>query len=61
MNFDRLDEIYAMVKSNRQFDKIILTDLTGLDDRSDRFAQIFQKTLIVPILSVNNITSVWLL
>ena len=61
MNFDRLNEIYAMVKSNGQFDKIILTDLTGLDDRSDRFAQIFQQTLIVPILSVNNITSVWLL
>ena len=61
MNFDRLDEIYTMVKSNRQFDKIILTDLTSLDDRSNRSAQIVQQTLIVLILSVNNITSVWLL
>ena len=29
MHFDRLDEIYAMVKSNCQFDKVVHTGLTG--------------------------------
>ena len=53
MHFDHLDEIYAMVKSNWQFDKADLTDLTGLDDRSDQSAQIVQQTLTVPILGVN--------
>ena len=27
MHFDRLDEIYAMVQSNWQFDKVTQTDL----------------------------------
>ena len=45
MHFDHLDEIYAMVKSNLQFDKLVLTGLTGLHDRSDQFAQIVQQTL----------------
>ena len=53
MNFDRLIDIYAMVKSNGQFDKIILTGLTGFHERSDQSAQIVQQTLTVPILSVN--------
>ena len=54
MHFDRLDDIYVMVKSNCQFDKVVLTGLTGLDDRFDRFALIVHQTLTVPILSVNN-------
>ena len=53
MHFDHLDEIYAMVKSNYQFDKVVLTGLTGLDDRSDRSTLIVHQTLTVPILSVN--------
>ena len=40
MYFDRLDEIYAMVQSNLQFDKLVWTGLTGLEERSDRSAQI---------------------
>ena len=44
MNFDHLDEIYAMVNSNLQFDKLVLTSLTDLYDRSDRSAQIIQQT-----------------
>ena len=43
-----------MVKSNCQFDKVVLTGLTGLDDMFDRSAQIVQQTLTVPILVVNN-------
>ena len=39
MHFDRLDEIYAMVQSNWHFDNLTQTDLTGLYNRSDRFAQ----------------------
>ena len=54
MHFDRLDDIYVMVKSNCQFDKVVLTGLTGLDDMYDRSAQIVQQTLTVPILVVNN-------
>jgi hypothetical protein len=42
-----------MVQSNLQFDKLVQTGLTGLEERSDRSAQIVQKTFIVPILSVN--------
>jgi len=53
MHFDRLDEIYAMVQSNLQFDKLVYTGLTGLKERSDRSPQIVQKTLTVPILGVN--------
>jgi len=53
IHFDRLDEIYTMVRSNLQFDKLVKTGLTGLRERSDRSAQIVQKTFIVPILSVN--------
>ena len=53
IHFDRLDEIYTMVRSNFQFDKLVKTGLTGLRERSDRSAQIVQKTFIVPILSVN--------
>jgi len=49
-----------MVKSNCQFDKVVLTSLTGLDDRSDRSALIVHQTLIVPILSVNTDRSGWL-
>ena len=45
MHFDRLDEIYAMVKSNWQFEKVFLTGLTGVHDWSDRFAQFVQQTL----------------
>ena len=30
MHFDRLDESYAMGKSNLNFGKVTLTDLTGL-------------------------------
>ena len=30
MHFDRLDEIYAMVKSNLYFDKVTLTGQTDL-------------------------------
>ena len=43
MHFDRLDNIYAMVQSNCQFDKLFLTNLTGLYKRSDRSFQIVQK------------------
>ena len=39
MHFDRLDESYAMVKSNLHFDKITLTGLIGLAYPSDRYAQ----------------------
>ena len=53
MNFDCLVEIYAMVKSNGQFGKNILTGLTGFHERSNRSAQIVQQTLTVLILSVN--------
>jgi len=53
MHFDHLDEIYAMVKSNLQFDKLVLTGLTGLHNRSDRSAQIVQQTSCVPILDAN--------
>ena len=53
MHLDHLDEIYAMVKSNLQFDKLVLTVLTGLHDRSDQSAQIIQQTSCVPILGVN--------
>ena len=53
MYFDHLDEIYAMVKSNLQYDKLVLTGLTGFHDRSDRSAQIVQQTWCVPILGVN--------
>jgi hypothetical protein len=45
MHFDQLDEIYAMVKSNLQFYNVIKTGMTGLHDRSVRFAQIVQQTL----------------
>jgi len=53
MHFDRLDEIYAMVQSNCHFDIVTRTVLTGLYDRSDRFAQIVQQTQYLPILGVN--------
>jgi len=53
MHFDHLDEIYAMVKSNLQFNKLVLTGLTGLHNRSDRSAQIVQQTSCVPILDAN--------
>jgi hypothetical protein len=36
MHFDRLDEIYAMVKSNWYFEHFGLTGLTGVGERSDR-------------------------
>jgi hypothetical protein len=36
IHFDRLDEIYAMVKSNWNFEQFGLTSLTGVDQRSDR-------------------------
>ena len=39
MHFDLLDEIYAMVQSNWQFDNITQIGLTGLHDMSDQFAQ----------------------
>ena len=39
MHFDRLDEIYAMVQSNWHFDNLTHTDLTGLYNWFDRFAQ----------------------
>ena len=45
MHFDCLDEIYAMVMSNRQFDKVALIGLIGLHDRSDQFAQLIKRTL----------------
>jgi len=32
MHFDCLDEIYAMVQSNLQFDKLVYTGLTGSYD-----------------------------
>ena len=41
MHIDHLDEIYTMVKSNWQFDKLFLT---GLYKRSDWSSQIVQKT-----------------
>ena len=44
MHFDCLNEIYVVVKSNLQYDKLVLTDLTGFHDRSDRSAQIVQQT-----------------
>ena len=50
MHFDHLNEIYAMVKFNCQFDKVVLTGLTGLNDKS---AQIVQLTLTVPNLGAN--------
>jgi hypothetical protein len=53
MHFDRLDEIYVMEKSNSQFDKVVLSSLNSLYDRSDRFAQIASKSCLVPILSAN--------
>ena len=53
MHFDCLDEIYAMVQSNLQFDKLVYTGLTGSYERSDRSVQIAQKILVVPILGVN--------
>ena len=53
MYFDRLNEIYVMVQSNFQFDKLVKTSLTGSYERSDRSVQIAQKTLVVPILGVN--------
>ena len=40
MNFDRLDEIYTMVQSNWQFDKVTQTGLTSLHDQSDQFVRI---------------------
>ena len=43
MHFDRLDDIYAMVESNWQFDNFIQTSLTDLYVRPDRFAQIVQQ------------------
>jgi hypothetical protein len=36
MHFDRLDDIYAMVKSNWHFDQFGLTSLTGVGQGSDR-------------------------
>ena len=54
MHFDRLDEIYAMVKSNLQFEKVVLAGLTSLDDTSNWSAQIVQQMLTVPILGINN-------
>ena len=39
MNFDRLDEIYAMVQSNWHFNNLTQTGLTGSYNRSDWFAQ----------------------
>jgi hypothetical protein len=36
MHFDRLDEIYAMVKSNWHFEHFGLTGLTGVGQRSER-------------------------
>jgi len=45
MHFDRLDEIYTLIKSNWQFGKVTLTGLTGLHNRSDRFAQFVQQIL----------------
>ena len=53
MHFDCLNKIYAMVQSNWQFDKLVWIGLISLYERSDRSAQIVQKTLIVPILGVN--------
>jgi hypothetical protein len=41
MHINRLDEIYIMVQSNWQFDKLFLTDLYK---RSDWSSQIVQKT-----------------
>ena len=54
MYFDRLNEIYTMVHFNWHFDNITQTGLTGLYDRSDRFAQIVQQTRYLPILGVNS-------
>ena len=59
MHFDRLDEIYAMVQSNWHFDNVTQTGLTGLLDRSDRFAQIVQQTQYLPILNVNRNKEGW--
>ena len=50
MHFDRLDEIYAMMQSNLQFDKLVLI---SLHNRFDRSVQIVQQTSCVPILDVN--------
>jgi hypothetical protein len=36
MHFDRLDDIYEMVKSNWHFEHFGLTGLTGVGQRSDR-------------------------
>ena len=36
MHFDRLDEIYAMVKSILPFEQLDQTGLTSFRDRSDR-------------------------
>ena len=47
MHFDRLDEIYVMVKSILSFEQLDKTGLTGFRDRSDR------SCTAVPILVVN--------
>jgi len=51
MHFDRLDEIYAMVKSILYFEQLDKTGLTGFGDRSDR------SCTAMPILVVNNTPS----
>ena len=42
MHFDRLDEMYTMVKSILHCEQIHQTGLTGLRKRSDRFPQLCQ-------------------
>jgi len=51
MNFDRLDESYAMVRSNLHFDKFTLTGLTGL------CIPVRPVCTAVPILIVNTMYS----
>ena len=41
------------------FDDVTQTGLTGLLDRSDRFAQIVQQTRYLPILNVNRNKEGW--
>ena len=49
MHFDHLDESYAMVKSNLNFGKIIMTGLTGL------CIPVRPGRPVMPILVVNTI------
>ena len=47
MHFDRLDEIYAIVQSNWQFDKANQSSLTGS-------LELFSEPRYLPILGANS-------